>query len=88
MKETLDFMHARVVALDAALKKYKKDREIAMSALARLIAERGGFDEFSSAPADLAKAYLNNEVNNHQNSLIKFEWNYESAQIQNDKHQG
>ena len=88
MKETLDFMHARVIALDAAVKKYKKDRDIALSALARLIADHGEFDEFSSAPADLAKVYLNNEVSNYQNSLIKFEWSHESAQIQNNQHQG
>lgn len=88
MEETIKFMHARVLALDKAVKQYKKDRDIAMSALARLIADRGEFDYASSAPAALAMQRLNNEATQFNNQLIKYEWSHESAQIQNNEHQG
>ena len=88
MEETIKFMHARVIALDKAVKQYKKDRDIAMSALARLIADQGGYDYSSAAPASLAAHYLNNEITHHNNQLIKYEWSHESAQVQDNKHQG
>lgn len=88
MSEPIEFMHARVVAMDKEIKKYRHDRDILMSALARAIGRCQHLEGYEDAMIDFAKMSLNHEVIYHENSLIKYEWSYESVPVQNDEHQG
>jgi len=88
MTATIEFLQARVEAMDREVRKYRKDREIIMSALARHIQKRNHLEEGSEAAKDFAKLTLNHEVIYHENELIKYEWNYESVPVQDNEHQG
>lgn len=88
MTATIEFLQARVEAMDREVRKYRKDREIIMSALARHIQNRNHMGEGSEAATDFAKLTLNHEVIYHENELIKYEWNYESVPVQDNEHQG
>ena len=88
MTATIEFLQARVEAMDREVRKYRKDREIIMSALARHIQNRNHLGEESEAATDFAKLALNHEVIYHENELIKYEWNYESVPVQDNEHQG
>ena len=87
MTATIEFLQARIEALDREVRKYRKDREIIMSALARQIQTRNHMGEGFEAAKDFAKIVLNHEVIYHENELIKYEWNYESVPVQDDEHQ-
>ena len=88
MTATIEFLQARVEAMDREVRKYRKDREIIMSALARHIQNRNHLEEGSEAAKDFAKLTLNHEVIYHENELIKYEWNYESVPVQDNEYQG
>ena len=88
MTATIEFLQARVEAMDREVRKYRKDREIIMSALARHIQNRNHLGGGSEAATDFAKLTLNHEVIYHENELIKYEWNYESVPVKDNEHQG
>jgi len=88
MSEPIEFMHARVVAMDKEIKKYRHDRAILLSTIARLVGRFQHLSDYEGAMVDFAKMALNHEVTYHENSLIKYEWSYDSVPVQNDEHQG
>lgn len=85
---SMEFMHARILAMDKEIGKYRQDRKIILSALARAIGKCQNLSEYDAAMADFAKIALNHEVIYHENSLIKYEWSYDSVPVQDDEHQG
>lgn len=86
MTSQMEFLEARIQALDLAVRSLKQDKEFALSALARHIATRSYLDADMEACRDIAKIYLNAEVRLHESELIKYNWNYESVSVQNDEH--
>lgn len=79
------FMQARIEAMDREVRKYRRDREIIMSALARQMKRRNVPDGYDSN-TDLAIVALNEEALYHPSELIKYNWSYESVQVQDYEH--
>lgn len=88
MSDSIEFMYARVLAMDKEINKYRHDRDILLSALARAVGRFYNLEEYESAMIDFAKMSLKHEVIYHENNLIKYEWSYESVPVQNNEHKG